>query len=656
MKVLRNGFACLPLAVGALLGQDAFVSNAPYRTEQDAEARAADLGLGSAAFIGTDTGTAGGFGEFRLRFTVGEAGMARGGGLRISTQHDFGWDMWGGTRLQDLHPRGPNFLSYRTSTGAGLRWRFASLGAEYFPWQRANQFLLDGDALRSGDWIEIVFGDRSGGSPGVEIQPMDETAFEQRVFVDAFGSGEFLPLAETPTLTILGGEARDLIVVAPTDWEVGERRWVNVWLDDGLGNPASGYRGTVTLSVDADGARLPRAQAYRAEDRGARRFDGVSFARPGRYRVVARDSEGREGRSNPIEVHERVPEERTFWGDLHTHTRYSDGRGTPEEMFDFGYRYASLDFCAISDHAFITTDRMWEDIKAATKSAHRPGEYVTFLGYEWSGPQDVGGDHNVYTTEDDMPLFRSFLGYSYGNLRHYHGPERQAGHVEDLFRALSENFRNENLLTIPHYGGRPGNPQWHNDRLQRGIEIFSDHRRSEDWVATFLERGHRVGIVASTDNHSGNAGYGVRRIDVTRGQDGAVFSPFSPAERGTALLAVQAPALTRDSIFQGIYHRRTYATSGERIVLRFEVAGEPMGSEVRAAGPVEISARVVGADRLKLVRVVKNGRILYSIDVARDAAEFEFVDTDGAPDGAYYYLDVVQEDGEKAISSPVWVN
>ena len=113
---------------------------------------------------------------------------------------------------------------------------------------------------------------------------------------------------------------------------------------------------------------------------------------------------------------------------------------------------------------------------------------MTFLGYEWSGPQDVGGDHNVYTTEDDMPLFRSFLGYSYGNLRHYHGPERQAGHVEDLFRALSENFRNENLLTIPHYGGRPGNPQWHNDRLQRGIEIFSDHRRSEDWVATFLER------------------------------------------------------------------------------------------------------------------------------------------------------------------------
>ncbi len=656
MKLVRNCLACLPLAVSTLLAQNAFESQASYRTELDAEARATDLDVGSAAFVGPTSGTVGQFGEFRLRFTVGEAGIASGGGIRVSTQHDFQWDMWGGTRLQERDPRQANFLTYRTSTGASLRWRAADLGNEYFPWQRANEFVLEGDALRTGDWIEIVFGDRSEGSRGVEIQPMDETAFEQRVFVDAFGHGEFLPLAHTPTLTFVGGSARDLIVIAPTDWQVGERRWVNVWLDDGLGNPAPDYRATVTLAVDADRAKLPGSHRYREGDRGAHRFDGVTFDRPGGYRIVARDSEGREGRSNPIVVHERVPEARILWGDLHTHTRYSDGRGTPEEMFDFGYRYAALDFCAISDHAFITTDRMWEDIKAATKRSHRPGEYVTFLGYEWSGPRDVGGDHNVYTTADDMPLFRSYLGYSYGNLRHYHGPERQAGHVEDLFRALAENFRDENLLAIPHFGGRPGNPQWHNDQLQRGIEVFSDHRRSEDWVATFLERGHRVGIVASTDNHSGNAGYGVRRRDVTRGQDGALFSRFSPAERGTALLAVQAAELTRESIFQGMYHRRTYATSGERIVVRFDVAGEPMGSEVRVTGPVGLAAEVVGVDRVRLVRVVKNGRILYSVDPGSDQASFEFVDPDGAPDGAYYYLDVVQDDGEKAISSPVWVN
>lgn len=656
MRIPVTALACLLPLVGALPGQQPYETNARYPTAKDAEARAAELGVGRAEFEGPVTATVGGYGEFRLRFTVGKAGMATGGGLRIATQHDFEWDMWGGVRLQESDPRHANFLTYSTSTGAALRWTPLNLSDEYFPWQRVNEFILEGEDLRPGDTVEIVFGDRVSGSPGVEIQPMDETAFEQRVFVDALGEGEFLPLAESPLLEFQGGAARELIVTAPTDWAVGEPRWVNVWLDDGLGNPATGYRATVTLTVDADAAKVPRPHVFREADRGAHRFEGVSFSRRGRYRILARDSEGREGRSNPIVVHDRPPELRILWGDLHTHTRYSDGRGTPAEMFEFGRRYAALDFCAISDHAYITTDEMWEDIQETTRRYHRPGEYVTFLGYEWSGPREVGGDHNVYTTADEMPLFRSFLQYNYRNFRQYHGAERQAGHVEDLFRALAENFRDENLLTIPHYGGRPGNPEWHNERLQRGIEIFSDHRRSEDWVSTFLERGHRVGVVASTDNHSGNAGYGVRRRDVTRGRDGTLFSRFSPAERGTALLAVHAGELTRESVFQGIYHRRTYATTGERIAVRFEVAGAPMGSEVRAEGPLAMSAAVAGTDTIRRIRVVKSGRVLYSVDPMGDEAAFEFVDPDGAPEGAYYYLDLVQEDGEKAISSPVWVN
>lgn len=223
---------------------------------------------------------------------------------------------------------------------------------------------------------------------------------------------------------------------------------------------------------------------------------------------------------------------------------------------------------------------------------------------------------------------------------------------------LGQGFRDrdENILVIPHYGGRRGNPEWHNPKLQRQIEIFSDHRRSEDWATTFLERGHRVGVMASTDNHSGNAGYGVRRIDREVGEDQPLYSRFSPMERGTSLIAVYAEELTRVGVFQGIYHRRTYATTGERIVLRFSAAGELMGGETKAAGPVKLQAAAVGTAGLKAVRLVKNGRIIHVVDPAGDSAEIEFVDQQGAAGGAYYYVDVVQDDGEKAISSPVWVN
>jgi hypothetical protein len=488
----------LAMLAAALQAQSAYESPAPFRTEQAAERRAAELGLGTAQFLGADAGVVGEYGEFTLRFTVGRAGMAPGGKLRIATAHDFAWEMWGGVRLQMDDPAAPNFLVIRTSNGAKVSWKpyphggQDSLFREYHPWQTINEFTLEDKRLNLGDWVEIVYGARSGGSPGVEIQPMDETAFEQRVYVDAFADGEFLPLPDSPTLRILPGEAKLLHVIAQTDAVVGEPVWVNVWADDGLGNPAAGFQGAVDLSVEPGSWR----EVWQADaaDQGARRFESVRLDRPGVYRVRARSRDGMEAISNAVRVHEVAPEARIYWGDIHTHTKYSDGRGTPAELYEFGKKYAAIDFAAVSDHAFTTTDWMWDEIQRVSNELNEPGRYVTLLGYEWSGSSDVGGDHNVYTVGDAMPLIRSYNGYNYRNLRMYHGPNKQAGHVEDLFRLLSESFRDENLLVIPHFGGRRGNPEWHNPKLQRGVEIFSDHRRSEDWASTFLEKGHRVGL------------------------------------------------------------------------------------------------------------------------------------------------------------------
>ena len=129
-----------------------------------------------------------------------------------------------------------------------------------------------------------------------------------------------------------------------------------------------------------------------------------------------------------------------------------------------------------------------------------------------------------------------------------------------------------------------------------------------------------------------------------------------PRRRGTALMAVLADDLDREGVFQGIYHRRTYATTGERIVLRFEVADEPLGSEIRAGENISLKVSAAGTAGLKTVRVVKSGEIIYSVDPPGEQTDFEFVDRDANGESAYYYVDLVQDDGEKAISSPVWVN
>ncbi len=637
-----------------------YASLAPYATEDEAVRKAADLDPGDVTYDGPREVAVDSLAEFTLRFRVGKAGMKTGGGIRLATAHGMGTD-WGGNRLQTEDPKAENYLTFRASTGATLQWKTFQgvrndLFERYHPWQNINEFKLTGPDLRPGDRIEIKLGDRSQGSPGVRIQRWDESGFTLKFYVDARGDDDYLPLDTHPRVRVIGTEAAEMHVVAPSEAEPGAATWLHVWMSDAFGNPAAGFEGAV--SCEADGVEnLPRNSRSRAEDRGVRRFLNVRFTRPGVFRIRCRETNGAlEATSNPVTVHLAVPRQRIYWGDIHTHTMYSDGRGTPEETYDFGRRVAALDFCSVSDHSFITTDAMWREIGEVTNRFYQPGRYVTFLAYEWSGRTEVGGDHNVYTTESEFPLIRCYSYYNYRNLRMYHGGGKQANHVEDLFRMLEERWRNENILVIPHFGGRQGNPAWHNPKLQRQIEIFSDHRRSEDWASTFLARGYRLGIMASTDNHAGNAGHGVRRNQVTRGEEGDVFSPVSPAERGTSLVAAYASELTREGMFQALYHRRTYATTGSRIMLRFEVDGAPMGSEIRVTRPPRIVASAEGTAPIRSIRLVKNGRIVHAVSPGSLAGRLEYVDASGDYAGRYYYIDLVQADGEKAISSPVWVN
>ena len=72
------------------------------------------------------------------------------------------------------------------------------------------------------------------------------------------------------------------------------------------------------------------------------------------------------------------------------------------------------------------------------------------------------------------------------------------------------------------------------------------------------------------------------------------------------MAAVQAPRLTREAIFDSLRTRRTYGTTGERILLDWSVAGSDAGGA--GAGWTDrsrIAAAVAGTaalDRLEVIR------------------------------------------------------
>jgi hypothetical protein len=229
----------------------------------------------------------------------------------------------------------------------------------------------------------------------------------------------------------------------------------------------------------------------------------------------------------------------------------------------------------------------------------------------------------------------------------YHGPQAQVNHVEDLFAMLVPLLKNKNVFCIPHWGGRRGNPQWHHPKVQRMIEVFSEHRRSEDWMSTFLKKGRRVGIMASTDGHYGHPGYGYLKPT----QD------WSTQEIGMAAVAVYAPERTRVSIFRALYDRHIYATSGDRIILDVQADGHVMGTEYQTTKGPTMTVLALGTAPIELVEIKKNSEVVHTEQPGKISVEFEWQDPDFKADHeCYYYVRIVQDNGEEAISSPIWVN
>ena len=113
--------------------------------------------------------------------------------------------------------------------------------------------------------------------------------------------------------------------------------------------------------------------------------------------------------------------------------------------------------------------------------------------------------------------------------------------------------------------------------------------------------------------------------------------------------------LTREAVFDALHDRRCYATTGEPIVLGFSCEGNVMGSELPAGSPAAFECFARGTSRIEKMMVIKNGQAVVSFPVDMVEEERTWVDPDPGEGPAYYYLKVMQRDGELAWSSPIWI-
>ncbi|MCP5109522.1 MAG: DUF3604 domain-containing protein [bacterium] len=310
-------------------------------------------------------------------------------------------------------------------------------------------------------------------------------------------------------------------------------------------------------------------------------LDDIRLSEEGVHYFSARSRDGAlEAESNPVVV-KRDPAVRIYWGETHGHTGFADGQGTEDGYYKFGRDVAFLDFCALSEHDVWQTGYSWQAIAEATKKYHDPGRFVTFNSYEWTAFWRIGGHHNVFFRGDNpRPV----------------GLREGARNISLLYELLRRYNDPADVLIIPHCHD-PGTWLTTDAEMQRLVEIYSFHGSFEYYGQKFLSRGDRVGLIAASDNHQAHPGYSAAR-SYTRG----------------GLAAVLAGELGRDAVFDAMKNRSAYGTSGERILVDFDVNGQAMGGAARVSKARQLRVFVAGTASLDRIDIIKNGKPIFGRD------------------------------------------
>ena len=166
-----------------------------------------------------------------------------------------------------------------------------------------------------------------------------------------------------------------------------------------------------------------------------------------------------------------------------------------------------------------------------------------------------------------------------------------------------------------------------------------------------LRRGVKLGFTGGGDCHEGHAGFSSEDPE-GQGRTPHTFAAILYYRCG--LTAALLPQLGRAELVEALRQRRTYATTGARILLEFSVSGLAMGA-AGSAPVAHCSGTVHGVAPVRAIEVVKDGEVVWSQAPGQLDARFEWRDPAVVESQHSYYLHVLQVDGQQAWSSPVWV-
>jgi hypothetical protein len=340
-----------------------------------------------------------------------------------------------------------------------------------------------------------------------------------------------------------------------------------------------------------------------------------------------------------------------YFGNLHSHTGFSDGVQTPADAYFFARFTAPtpLDFLAVTDHNHSGAGMQLADYAtglAQAAAANVDGEFVAIYGQEWG--LAANGHVNIYESG-------ALFGWESGNYDVFVAE----GNYGALYTAIAANppASYPPVASFCHPGSddfgnylvtADGQSVVHLMALVNGPAASTATDESDigntNFDASFgeaLMAGYRVSPIGDQDNHSANWG------------------ASSQSRAG-----VLATAKTKSAIIEAMAAGRTFATMDHNTRVEFSAEGFAMGSDFTAADGIRISARVTDPDpgaataMIELLRGVTGSSAAVRVAFNENNAEFSWreLDTFSPNTEVHYYLRIRLVDGRSIWTGPVYVD
>jgi hypothetical protein len=330
---------------------------------------------------------------------------------------------------------------------------------------------------------------------------------------------------------------------------------------------------------------------------------------------------------------------RLLRGDFHRHTEISmDGGhdGALEDMWRYAIDAARFDWMGDADHDNGAREYSWWLVQKTTDMYDNPAMHTMFT-YERSVVYPNGHRNVMFAQRGIRPLPR-LVG--------------QVGVIDDDTAMLYDYLKAFDGICASHTSATGMGTDWRDvsPQFEPFVEIYQGHRNSYEhygaprvartpaesiggwrpmgmiWNALSLQ--YKFGFQASSDHISTHISYAI-----------AIAEDSS-----------------RAAILDAFKRRHCYGAT-DNILLDVRSGEHIMGDEFDADGPVRLKVLVHGTRPLARVDVIKDFVYVFSTEPKGPRVEFQWTDEEKRPAGtSWYYVRAIQDDGELAWGSPIWVN